>query len=110
MGKSYRHTGMTAWNGASDGVSRRNRNRCGEGTVVLGVYRATLNLEDIEKEAAWAAAVCERNGLEKVSLASYLMPAQLADIERLLEAAKHNGFQMIRLFPDKYTGADRIQG
>ncbi len=68
--------------------------------------RATLNLEDIEKEAVWAAAVCERNGLEKVSLASYLMPAQLADIERLLEAAKHNGFQMIRLFPDKYTGAE----
>ena len=66
--------------------------------------RATLALDDIEREAARAAALCEENGLEKLSLASYLMPREIEAIERLLSAAKGNGFRMIRLFPDRYDG------
>ena len=66
--------------------------------------RATLAMDDIENEATRAAAICEANGLEKLSLASYLMPRELESIERLLSAARANGFRMIRLFPDRYEG------
>jgi sugar phosphate isomerase/epimerase len=65
---------------------------------------ATLALDDIENEAARAAAICEENGLEKLSLASYVMPREIESVERLLSAARANGFRMIRLFPDRYDG------
>lgn len=66
--------------------------------------QATLEMDDIANEAKRSAAICEANGLEKLSLASYLMPRELSKIEALLGAAQQNGYRMIRLFPDKYTG------
>ncbi|MGN1069712.1 MAG: sugar phosphate isomerase/epimerase family protein [Candidatus Fimadaptatus sp.] len=66
--------------------------------------RATINIDDLEADAARAARICEENGLEKLSLASYLKPSELDKIEPLLAAASANGFKMIRLFPDGYRG------
>ena len=66
--------------------------------------RATLEVDDIAAEAVRAAKLCDENGLDKVSLASYLTPGQLDKIDTLLAAAAANGFKMIRLFPDNYKG------
>ena len=66
--------------------------------------RATLDIDNIAEDAARAAKLCDENGLEKLSLASYLMPRELDKVEALLAAASANGFKMIRLFPDSYKG------
>lgn len=66
--------------------------------------RCTLDIDNIAADAARAAKLCDDNGLEKLSLASYLMPRELEKIETLLAAAADNGFKMIRLFPDSYKG------
>ena len=64
--------------------------------------RATLEVDDIEREAARAAQICRTNGLEMLSLASYLTPGEFEKIERVLQAAKATGTRMIRLFPYSY--------
>lgn len=65
--------------------------------------KATLDVDAVETEAVRAQEACRKEGLEMLSLASYLTPGEFEKIERVLQAAKATGTRMIRLFPYRYA-------
>lgn len=66
--------------------------------------QATLNLDQIHKEAVRAKSLSDQAGLEIVSLSTYLGPGQKNEIEKVMQAAQAIGCPRIRVMPPGYHG------
>lgn len=64
--------------------------------------RCTLDMNNIERDAALAKAACDKNGLECYMLSSYLPTSEYEQIERLMATARSVGAKAVRLFPSRY--------
>ncbi len=64
---------------------------------------STLDINNIERDAARAKSLCDQYGLDLISLTTYLRPHQADEVEKVLRAARKIGCKNIRVFPPDYN-------
>ncbi|HEX3045128.1 MAG TPA: sugar phosphate isomerase/epimerase family protein [Bacillota bacterium] len=70
---------------------------------------STLDINRIEEGAVEAKILCDRAGLEIYSLTTYLKPADIQTVERVLKAAAQIQCKNIRVFPPNYDGTENYR-
>jgi sugar phosphate isomerase/epimerase len=71
--------------------------------------RSTLDLNRIGTAALEAKALCDQAGLEIYSLTTYLQPADLEAVERVMQAAARINCQNMRIFPPNYDETENYR-
>jgi sugar phosphate isomerase/epimerase len=70
---------------------------------------STLDLNRIEAASSEAKALCDQAGLEIYSLTTYLRPADLEAIERVMKAAAQINCKNMRVFPPNYDETENYR-
>ena len=70
---------------------------------------STLDINRIEEDALEAKNLCDRAGIEIYSLTTYLKPADIQTVERVLKPAAEIQCKNIRIFPPNYDETENYR-